>query len=96
MTALMVAIALLLDRLLGEATRWHPLVGFGRLVKWLEQFLWRDDCRKWQARWRGAVAVTLLLLPLTLVTAWLARFVVLEYFIAILLLYLAIGGRSLA
>lgn len=96
MTALMVAIALLLDRLLGEAKRWHPLVGFGRLVKWVEQLLWHGDCSKWQARLRGVVAVVLLLLPLTMITALLAKFAVVEYFIAILLLYLAIGGRSLA
>ncbi len=96
MTALMVAIALLLDRLLGEAKRWHPLVGFGRLVKWIEQVLWHSDCSKWQARLRGVVAVMLLLIPLTVMTALLTKFAVIEYFIAVLLLYLAVGGRSLA
>ncbi|MGD7324071.1 cobalamin biosynthesis protein, partial [Ralstonia pseudosolanacearum] len=28
-----------LDRLLGEAPRWHPLVGFGRVAAWIERGL---------------------------------------------------------
>ncbi len=41
MTTLLLTLvaALLLDRLLGEPRRWHPLVGFGRLVTWLESDL---------------------------------------------------------
>ena len=29
----------MLDLLLGEARRWHPLVGFGKLAQWLERRL---------------------------------------------------------
>lgn len=34
-----------LDLLLGEARRWHPLVGFGRLAKALEHRLNRGGLR---------------------------------------------------
>jgi adenosylcobinamide-phosphate synthase len=94
--AITVAIALLLDRLLGEPTRWHPLVGFGRLVESVEQRAWQAECSQMQARLRGVLAVAVLLIPLTLVTVMLMQIAVLEYFIAALILYLAIGGRSLA
>jgi adenosylcobinamide-phosphate synthase len=37
--ALLLAAGLALDLLLGEARRWHPLVGFGALAQWLERRL---------------------------------------------------------
>jgi adenosylcobinamide-phosphate synthase len=36
MLALSLLAAVLLDRVLGEPRRWHPLVGFGRVASWLE------------------------------------------------------------
>ncbi len=96
MTAIIVAMALLLDRLLGEPKRGHPLVGFGRLVEWIEHRIWRSDCSKAQTRLRGVLAVALLLIPLTLITALLAQIAAVEYLVGVVLLYLAIGGRSLA
>lgn len=36
-TALLIACALLLDRLLGEARRFHPLVGFGSYAARIER-----------------------------------------------------------
>ncbi len=97
MTAVMVvAVALLLDRLLGEPNRYHPLVGFGSLVKGVEKRLWRGGSSPTQARLRGVLAVLLLLLPCALAVVWLSQFALLEYIVAALLLYLAIGGRSLA
>jgi adenosylcobinamide-phosphate synthase len=96
MTALIISIALLLDYLLGEPKRWHPLVGFGRLVMWVERRLWQVGCSSVQVRLRGVLAITLLLIPPILIAALLTQFVVIEYFTGAVLLYLAIGGRSLA
>ena len=41
-TALLMVCAVLMDRLLGEARRFHPLVGFGNYVAWLERHINRD------------------------------------------------------
>jgi adenosylcobinamide-phosphate synthase len=67
MTALLMAIAVALDWLLGEPRRWPPLAGFGRLAAWLERRLYAPD------RWRGILAVALLLLPPTWLAAELAE-----------------------
>ena len=80
--------ALALDTLLGEPRRFHPLAGFGRLALALER-RWHGD-----AVWRGLVAVLALLVPFTLLAA-LTRFVPHGLLLDILLLYLAIGWRSL-
>ncbi|MDP2155619.1 MAG: cobalamin biosynthesis protein, partial [Sulfuricella sp.] len=47
-------LAILLDRLLGEPARWHPLVGFGWLAQRVEASLYAAS------RLRGAIAVSLL------------------------------------
>lgn len=88
MTALLICAALLLDALFGEARRFHPLVGFGRLVQRVEERLYSDSYLK------GAVAVALLLIPFTLI-ALLTETLPLSGLIDVVLLYLAIGWRSL-
>jgi adenosylcobinamide-phosphate synthase len=86
--ALILPLALALDAWLGEPRRFHPLVGFGGLAQALEERLHGD------ARWRGALALALLVLPPVLVTAlcdgqpW-------SPLLDLLVLYLAIGWRSL-
>ena len=88
LAALLVA-GVLLDLLLGEPRRWHPLVGFGRLAQWLERWLNRGRLRFP----RGLLAWTLAVLPLTLL-AWLAAEVAGLWLHAVLL-YACIGLRSL-
>ncbi|MFT6408529.1 MAG: adenosylcobinamide-phosphate synthase, partial [Arenicella sp.] len=39
MTLLSISLALLLDQLIGEPKRYHPLVGFGYCAKQIEQRL---------------------------------------------------------
>ena len=90
-------IALLIDRILGEPARFHPLIGFGRLAHSVEGNLIGDG----QSRARGVVAVMLLIalvvLPITIslhyLLAWMPQ---LQWPLAIIVLYLAVGGRSLA
>ena len=86
--ALILPLALALDAWLGEPRRFHPLVGFGGLALALEERLHGD------ARWRGALALALIVLPPVLLTAlidgqsW-------SPLLDLLVLYLAIGWRSL-
>jgi len=87
-TALAVFAALLLDTWLGEPRRFHPLVGFGRWVKWLEQRLYADSFV------RGIVAISLLLIPVTMAAALLHRLPGGILF-DVLTLYLAVGWNSL-
>ncbi|NIA57958.1 cobalamin biosynthesis protein [Massilia sp. TW-1] len=87
--ALALVAGVLLDLWLGEARRWHPLVGFGRLASALER---RFNAGRLRIA-RGLLAWMVAVLPLTLLS-WLAC----AYGCAALhalLLYLGIGLRSL-
>ncbi|PTN54900.1 cobalamin biosynthesis protein [Stenotrophomonas panacihumi] len=86
--------ALLLDVLLGEPKRAHPLVGFGRWAQWLADHLYRDH------RAAGVLAWALAVLP------WVGVAAVVQWALwrwspwaaaawAALALYAAIGLRSL-
>ena len=87
--ALALVAGIVLDLLLGEARRWHPLVGFGRLASALERRL--NGGRSRIAR--GLLAWMLAVLPLSLL-AWLACAYAGAAVHAVLL-YLGIGLRSL-
>jgi adenosylcobinamide-phosphate synthase len=90
MTALLVIVAaLLLDAAFGEPKRFHPLVAFGRLAHAVEQRLYRAQ------KFRGVLAVAILITPFALIAA-LARFTVVGAALDVIVLYLAIGRRSLA
>ena len=83
-------IALLLDGCLGEPRRWHPLVGFGSLVRRLEARCYAD------ARMNGLVAVAILIVPATTIV-WLLTTMggVVGSAMAAVFLYATIGLRSL-
>lgn len=85
------ALAVCLDRLLGEPPRWHPLVGFGWLATRLEGALNAPARSDRQRRLLGALAVVGLVgLPTTLLAA-LPR----HWPLDAVILYLALGWRSL-
>jgi len=87
--------ALLLDALLGEPQRGHPLVGFGRLAGLGERALYGSGQRPaWEMRLRGTLALLGLTLPPVLLTCWLAT---LPYggWLELVGLYLCLGRRSL-
>ena len=90
--ALLVA-ALLLDWLLGEPARWHPLVGFGNLASAVEKRLNRQYM-PFMARLLGLLAWLALLLPAFALAFWLTH-LAFGWVLDILLLYFAIGARSL-
>ena len=83
---------IVLDRLLGEATRWHPLVGFGKLVNAIERSLNGGGIR----RAKGVCAWALAVLPLTALAAWARGALPFGWLLDVILLYFALGGRSLA
>ncbi|CAN7269703.1 MULTISPECIES: CobD/CbiB family cobalamin biosynthesis protein [Duganella] len=90
--ALLMVAGVALDLLLGEARRWHPLVGFGNLAIALERRLNRGTLRFW----RGALAWTLAVLPLTAIAAlplWLPAW--LPWAAHAIMLYFCLGLRSL-
>ena len=82
----------LLDRLLGEARRWHPLVGFGALADAVEAALNRGPLR----RMRGLLAWALIVLPWVGLAWWGRRDDFIGWLIDVFLLYFALGGRALA
>ena len=92
MSALLAAaiLGVLLDRLLGEPVRWHPLVGFGRWVQFLEQRLNQPHSIA-----KGALAWCLAVLPLTLVVYGLVQLPWFGWAFSVLCLYLCLGGESL-
>ena len=90
---LMVA-GVLLDLMLGEARRWHPLVGFGNLAIALELRLNQGNARFW----RGALAWALAVLPLTALAAllvWLLAIPAAQAAAHAVMLYFCLGLRSL-
>ena len=91
---LAVPAGVLLDRLLGEPRRWHPLAGFGRAVVFAEGLLRRGaPGHAYANRLRGLVAWSLLVAPPVALAAWLQERWGL--WVHIPLLYFALGARSL-
>lgn len=89
MTSVIIVItALTFDALLGEARRWHPLVGFGQWAKLLERKLYAS------ARRAGALALLLAVSPFVLAAFALQQSDYAPLYTAVLL-YLALGWRSL-
>ncbi len=84
-------VGVLLDRLLGEPRRWHPLVGFGRLADGAERLLRQGaPGHAVRNRLRGLAAWLLIVAPCVALAAWAAHPLV-----DALLLWLALGGHSL-
>lgn len=80
--------AVLLDRLLGEPERWHPLVGFGQLAAAVEKRLNR------RTRLTGIAAWALVVLPPVALALLLRPYA--PFVVDVALLYFALGAHSLA
>jgi adenosylcobinamide-phosphate synthase len=90
--ALLLAAGVLVDMLLGETRRWHPLVGFGNLANALERRLNRGAGRFL----RGLAGWLLAVIPLVCLAASACRSGgVAALAIHLALLYFALGLRSL-
>ncbi|MBM4182486.1 MAG: cobalamin biosynthesis protein [Betaproteobacteria bacterium] len=88
-TALLMILAVLLDWLLGEPRRRHPLAGFGRWAAWLETRLYHPS------RLRGALAWLLAVAPLTALAWALAQLPWVGMVFSVWALYFALGHKSL-
>lgn len=65
-------LALLLDRLLGEPRRWHPLIGFGRIVTAVEKTWNTQPDPPWQSLLAGSAALLFVTLPILAVAVWIS------------------------
>ncbi len=93
--ALIIALALALDYLLGEPRRYHPLVGFGRFVDAIEARFNSAQARQADGVLAWAFAVIPLVLLAFAVDAWLQSSEFLHLLWSLAILYLAIGWNSL-
>ena len=95
--ALCLIAALWLDQRLGEPRRWHPLVGFGHLVRRVEGLLRDNDASATAQIARGALGWLVLVIPPLLITCWIDAQLAPwgQVLFAILVLYFAIALRSL-
>jgi adenosylcobinamide-phosphate synthase len=83
--------AVLLDRLLGEPRRFHPLAAFGHFANWLEGRMNAGRAR----RLRGLSAWALALSPCWLLVFLWWELPALRFFLDVLILYFALGMQSL-
>ncbi len=103
--AMSVVCALWLDRMLGEPKRFHPLVGFGNLARFiekhvLEQLGGQKPLSNILNLVLGGLAWFVAVLPIVSVVALLIEFIsdislVTVFLVNTFILYLTIGGRSL-
>lgn len=97
MQALALTLACVLDVLLGEPRRAHPLVSFGWYANRLEATLRSRALRPWLARLSGVVALLLAIVPFVWLAVWLRSALGRAgWGLDALLLYFALGGQSLA
>ena len=92
-------IAFMLDFLVGEPRRWHPLVGFGNVANWLENKLNHvPNKSSFLTRLWGLIAWALLILPIVVLLYWLEAQVLSTqsgFVLGIVCLTFAIGTKSL-
>ncbi len=99
MIAISVVIAVLLDRLLGEPKRWHPLVGFGRIAKAIENALNQTSFSRSMQQLLGMMSwIVLVIFPaviLLLLASYFSALVGYQWLVDGVVLYLVIGYASL-
>ena len=89
-------LALLLDRILGELARFHPLVGFGNLANTIEKRLNHSSQKQQKLRLvlKGGLAWVLAVIPITLFVYFLDQWLGGVY-LSVICGWLAIGWKSL-
>ncbi|MAX51800.1 MAG: cobalamin biosynthesis protein [Methylophaga sp.] len=95
MTLLFIILALLLDWLLGEPTRRHPLVGFGQLTKHIENRLYNANDGIKKQFIKGLLGWLVLVAPFAFIAYCISDIPSLNLIFSVIVLYLCIGHRSL-
>jgi len=96
MTFIIVFSALLLDQIVGEIKKWHPLVGFGLLANKVEKlFRLSHNTNISLQRLRGTLALCLITLPFAVACYYLTSTSELSVILNIIILYFALGAKSL-
>ena len=97
MISILMLAALVLDALLGEPRRFHPLVGFGWWAQFLESRLGNCGPQKTPLvlRLSGVLALVVAVGPWVTLIALVGRVPDLHYAIAVVTLYFAVGHQSL-
>jgi len=94
--ALELFLALLLDILLGEPKKWHPLVFFGQWASYLErQFIQSNHESSVKQKAYGFLALALAIVPINIVVFMLTQPEILNQWLSPIILYLCIAPRSL-
>ena len=93
-TAWIALAAVLLDWLLGEPKKYHPLVGFGWLAQRVERIFY-GEAESGQRRIRGLAALCLLVVPAVALATYLSALPTAGLFFQLLALYFALGHKSL-
>jgi adenosylcobinamide-phosphate synthase len=90
--AMLVALGVLLDLMLGEVRKWHPLVGFGRIANAVERRL-NSGAHRFTY---GALAWIVAVVPFVWFACWLTTINgIIAGAVHLLLLYFSLGLRSL-
>lgn len=91
-----VLLALWLDKIIGEAERFHPLVGFGKIAKSIEKAFNKGSNRKL----KGLISLAVCILPFSVlgyyVSHYLSDDVLADILFSSFILYITIGWRSLS
>lgn len=101
MLAIAICCSLVLDALFGEPKKWHPLVGFGNVVYWLEEKINTPASRDTlKSKIKGSVAWLLVIFPFVGGVFWIVSWVsgsssLWGFFFQVAILYLCIGQKSL-
>jgi len=98
--SVIIVIALLIDTVVGEPRRWHPLVGFGNIASWLENRLNKQFGKNRLLSYlRGVLAWGLLIVPFVAIVWFIEHLQTpqphVEIILGVLCLTLALGTKSL-
>lgn len=95
MLFILVSLGLLLDQVLGEAKRYHPLIGFGHCANYVEKRL-NSKPESSSAIALGLLGVAILVLPFSIAAYFInVQSELLSALFAVLVIYWAIGFKSL-
>ena len=94
MISLTLITALLIDRIIGEPKRWHPLVGFGNLATCLERYFNTKPSSHFSII-IGGICFLALVSPFVVLCFFITKNMAYSYVVSIFILYWAIGHQSL-